>query len=556
MSGDLRLLAAGLACALLFFASLERLWPLADTDLTAPREQVVSAARAALEARGFALGGYEAASRLAVDDAELTYVEEAFGRDRAQAWVREGLPLVSYSVLLRKRGEPDSFLAAVRPDGSLLGWSKDVQEDAPGAAAGVDEARALAVAELARLGLDMSAWQEAGAATRERPARLDRVFTFERVVSREPELRERATATVAGGEVVMAWRSLVVPGAASRAMRSREAAPFALNAVGFVLLSAAVVGAFVVFLTRLRDGSVRLGPAALWSSVVFVCAFGTTLLQNYSLFAAWDPLWPRWVSSLQYLVQSSQRMVWTLIVLIAVIAAGDELDRRLGAGRGETLWLLGRGRIADPRVAAAVVRGLLVGLVCGGVMAGTVLLLGLLPGVYTAIQPRGFFFFALNSSAPALSTLLFFTNVALLEELGYRYFSGTWLMAVTRRRWVAIQLPALVYGLTHTTLDFLPPAEPFWGRALVMTLVGCVWGWAFFRYDALTVVVSHLMSDLFIFTWPRVASGDPWLVATALATASAPLLLAVPGAVAAARRRSRRRGPGARSESPAAPPPG
>lgn len=153
------------------------------------------------------------------------------------------------------------------------------------------------------------------------------------------------------------------------------------------------------------------------------------------------------------------------------------------------------------------------------------------PGAWTAIQPRGFFFYALNSSAPAVSTLLFFTNVALLEELGYRFFSGTWLLAISKRRWLAIVLPAVVYGLTHTTLDFLPPAEPFWGRALVMTLVGCVWGWAFLRYDALTVVVSHLMADLFIFTWPRLASGDPWLVTAAVATIAAPLALAVPSVV-------------------------
>ena len=90
----------------------------------------------------------------------------------------------------------------------------------------------------------------------------------------------------------------------------------------------------------------------------------------------------------------------------------------------------------------------------------------------------------------------------------------------------------MVYGLTHTTLGFLPPAEPFWGRALVMTLVGCVWGWAFFRYDALTVVLSHLTCDLFIFSWPRLASGEPALIAGAIVTVALPL---VPAVIAAAR---------------------
>jgi hypothetical protein len=538
-SGDLTLLALALAAAALFFVSIPELWPLAGADLTQPPSVVVERAREALAATGRDLGGYDAASRLAVDDSALDYVEETFGREWAQSAIGEGLPLVTYSALFRRPGDPDSVLVSLHPSGRLLGWSRTVQEDATGETIEVDAARDRARAALAQgLGLDLASWRETGTTSRDYPNRVDRTFVFERDLSTDPELRERATATVAGGEVVTVWRTMVVPGAANRTARSREAAPYALQAVGFILLSVAVVGAFAVFLVRLRDGSVRLGPAALWASVVFLCAFGTTLLGGYSVFASWDPLWPQWISTLQYLVVASQNQVWTLLVLIAVIAAGDELDRRAGAGRGETLWMIGRGQIAHPRVAVSVVRGFLVGLICGGVMAAAVLALELVAGARTAIQPRGFFFYALNSTAPAVSTLLFFTNVALLEELGYRFFSGTWLMRVTGRTWLAILLPAIVYGLTHTTLDFLPVAEPFWGRALVMTLVGCVWGWAFFRYDALTVVVSHLMSDLFIFTWPRLASGEPSLVVVALLTAGAPLLLAVPGTVAAVRRRA------------------
>jgi hypothetical protein len=255
------------------------------------------------------------------------------------------------------------------------------------------------------------------------------------------------------------------------------------------------------------------------------------VLAEVSLFAAWDPLWPRWISTFRHLVLTSQASIWTLVVLLALIAAGDALDREAGAHRGASLWALGRGRIGDPGVVRASQRGFAVGLICGGVMAATVWLLQTFAGAYTSIQPRGFFFYAINSSAPALSTLLFFLNIALLEELGYRFFAGTWLLGATRRKWIAIVAPAVVYGLTHTALDFLPPAEPFWGRALVMTLVGCVWGWAFLRFDALTVVVSHFTADLFIFNWPRLASGDTGIVLVALGTVAVPLIPAIVDAV-------------------------
>ena len=100
-------------------------------------------------------------------------------------------------------------------------------------------------------------------------------------------------------------------------------------------------------------------------------------------------------------------------------------------------------------------------------------------------------------------------------------------MSLTHRKWVAIVVPALLYGASHTGLDFLPPVEPFWGRAVALSAVGLIWGWAFLRYDALTVVLSHFTADLFIFNWPRLGSGDPILVAKAIATIAVPLIPAL-----------------------------
>jgi hypothetical protein len=228
------------------------------------------------------------------------------------------------------------------------------------------------------------------------------------------------------------------------------------------------------------------------------------------------------------------------LVLLALIGAGDALDRSRGADRGASLWTLLAGRVTDPAVGLASFRGVMIGLVCGGVMTFAVLALGL-GGATVSLQPRGFFFYALNSASPALSTLLFFLNVALLEELGYRFFAGTWLLERTGRRWVAIVLPAIVYGLTHTRLDFLPVAEPWWGRALVLTLVGCVWGWAFLRFGALAVVLSHWTADLFIFNWPRLAADDPAIVTAAALTVAVPAVPALLAAIAAGIRRARGR---------------
>ena len=531
---DAALLAVGLVAGWLFFSSLSILWPLAEVDLVVPGNEVQSRARGFLEQRGFDLEGYRAASMLSVSGSTLDHVERTFGRARAQGWIAEGMPLVFYTVQFKKRGEPVTYAATVHPEAGVIGWNKKIPEDYPGRFLTQEEARALALEGLAAgLRLDPTDFREQSASTSEQAERRTHEFVYERELQDAPDLRERVYLTVAGDEVVRGSRWLRVPDAAEREARAAEAPGIALETVGFALLAGGAIAAFFVFLRRLRDGSVLLGRAAVWPATVFVCLLGTWALETPRLFRNWEPLWPQWVSNLRYLTFTAIQQAWLLVVLLAAVAAGQALDRALGAGRGSSLWALARGRLLDPSVARASGRGFLVGLLCGGAMTLAVIALQVTVGATTGIQPRGFFFYTLNSASPALASLLFFFGVALAEELGYRFFAGSWLLSLTGRKWVAVLLPAVVYGLSHTRLDFLPPAEPFWARAVVLTVVGCVWGWAFLRYDALTVVLSHFTADLFIFNWPRLASGHTGIVTISALTICVPL---VPFALGAARR--------------------
>jgi len=69
--------------------------------------------------------------------------------------------------------------------------------------------------------------------------------------------------------------------------------------------------------------------------------------------------------------------------------------------------------------------------------------------------------------------------------------------------------------------------------------VGCVWGWAFLRYDALTVVLSHFTADLFIFNWPQLATGDRRTIVVSLLTICVPLVPALGYPLVRLGRRSR-----------------
>ena len=523
--GEWAVVLLSILLGLVFFASLGDLWPLAQTDLVVPSDELRAQAREFLTSAGHDVDGYRSGNVLLIHPDGLDYVESSFGRARAQQMIARGLPLVYYRVLLKKRGESITYSVTLHPDAGVIGWNKRIDADHAGERLSLERAREKVLEALdTDLGLDPADFEERSASTTEEVGHRAHVFGFERTISEEPELRERIRFTVEGDEVTGASRRLIVPSEARRQARAAEAPGAALEMLGFAAIGFLGLVGFLIFLARLRDGSVDLKRAAFFPSLVFLCLLGTYALQTANLLYAWDPLWPRWIADLRYILFRGIGQVWMIVVLLAVVAAGDSVDRELGAGRGKSLWLLSRGRITDRSVGAASIHGFLIGLLCGGVMTLAVLALEQVAGARTAIQPRGFFFYTLNTASPALASLLFFFGVALAEELGYRFFAGSWLMARTGKRWLAIALPALVYGLTHTNLTFLPPAEPFWGRALVLTLVGCVWGWAFLRYDALTVVLSHFTADLFIFNWPRLASGQTDVVVVSALTMCAPLL--------------------------------
>ncbi|HUO85226.1 MAG TPA: type II CAAX endopeptidase family protein [Thermoanaerobaculia bacterium] len=525
---DLVLLLVAVIGGVLFFSSLDRLWPLADIDLQVPPEKIEQVSRTFLIAQGIEVREHVAASRLEVDEELLDYLLRAFGHTETQQLIRRGEPVYLYHVLFKRSGDPDSAWTLWHPRAGVVAWGRTMQEDAPGAVVEVEVARRTSAdAVAAAIGLRLGEFQESGEVERARPARRDHVFIYEHFLSRTPELRRRVTLTVAGGNLTAVQRELVIPEQARRDARQREAPVVALQMAGILFVGAAGLIALVVFLSRLQKREIMLKRAAGWVSLIALFFLITQALRSADLLLRWDPLWPRWVATFQSLGFTLAQGAWIAFALFVVIAAGDALDRESGSGRGDSLWIAGRGEWLDHRVGLASLRGFLIGLVCGGALVVTLLLMQTLAGAKVAIQPQAFFFFAINSDLPALSTLLYFLMVALIEEIGYRFFAGTWLMSRTRSRLVAIAIPALLYGTTHTGLGFIPPYEPFWGRAVAFTVVGCIWGWAFFRYDALTVVLSHFAADLFIFNWPRLGSGDPVMVTKAVLTFAVPLLPAL-----------------------------
>jgi hypothetical protein len=513
-------------CGVLFFWRAPTLWPLVRTDVRLPDGVVLARARAVLRSVGLSADGSNGRVTFSLYEHQVDFLDQTFGREEAQRRIALGAPVVWYSVALSRPGDFHVHRFDLHPNGKLLHYSTHIEDDDP-PIPDTPIAEPLARARLGQLlGDDLSSWRNISVARREQPVYVERTFVYERLL--EKGLRERATIEFAGPRVIRVWRNLVTPPGWRRAQGPVDNARETLGAIGLLLFAPMVLVGAGVFLFQLRAGTARLrGPARLSGG-----AFLLLVLSEVLRFSEDYPRIPDYLELFRKLVGVFATYGWTFALLFAVISTGDALNST--TGRGKTLEAFSRGNWRAPGVAAASRNGFLIGLVCGGLMAAVIWLLERAVGAHVALQPRHFHLEMLNSINLPIATVTYFLQIALLEELGYRYFAATWLERKLGRRWLAVLLPALVYGLTHTSLEFLPPAEPFWARALVMSLIGVVWGWAFFRFDALTVVLSHLAADLFIFNWPGIVQGD---IGSILAVA-APLLPALLGGRYASARRA------------------
>jgi len=522
---DLALLGAAVVCGGVFLASLDRLWPVADLDLTMPSVQLRSIAESHEDVVDARLKDWEWSSQVVLDEPALSWLERIRGPFEMRRILREGAPVYQYEVLFKRRGFADAITFWIHPETGLSGWRRTLEDDDAGI--DLDSAGAWKMADIAireHLGFGLADWELRRHERAKMDGRTDNSFMFERALERGSKIRERLSVEVAGSVVSEVRRTMIVPPSFLRSERERKFPETFVQALALALFASMGVAAFLYKLWGLKRGLVGLRTPLVGSSIVLACLGASRLLREHRMFELWDPFGPRWMAGAKILLTGLVSDMLPALMVFAFLAASDALDREAPRHRGIALrrFLMFRWNHVD--VGHASLRGFLLGWVAGGVLATATWLLSHLDGALIELQPRGFFFHGINSVSPTLLLGIFFLQIALVEELGYRHFAGNALLKVHGGRLVAALVPALVYGAVHAGLNFLPPAEPWWARMIPITLVGFLWGLAFIRWDALTVVLSHWSCDLFLFNRVRLQSEDPWIVLGAVGCIALPLL--------------------------------
>ncbi|MGH9795259.1 MAG: CPBP family intramembrane glutamic endopeptidase [Candidatus Acidiferrales bacterium] len=500
---DVRVLAlwlvAGVIGAAVAFQYFFAAFPEASVDFRVTREEAVARARDLLGALGHNAAEYESSVVFQVDQTAKTYLERELDLRLANQLMAGEVNVWWWDVRFFRPGQQEEFRVEVDPAGSVVGVQHVLPEAREGAKLEADAARAVADGFLReRLKFDFARYEYLPGETNafERPKRRDWSFTWERRVSALEQAAMdapyRVRVTVQGGQPGRYEEFLRVPEAWQREferLRSSNTLFQVLAQVPYAILMGAV---FLVVFDLTRKGQVNW-RGALKLGLVLGALF---LLMNVNEWPITRHAYDTNSDYTGFLVQSLALAALTSLLLAVLVtlsvAAGEPLYRgdhpeklRVGAAFSRGTW---REGVRSKEFFKACVIGLAMAAAHIGFVVAFYLL-GKDVGFWAPQEIQ--YTEAVSTALPWIYPLAISLFAATSEEFLFRLFAIPLLLRMTKSKWIAVIVPAFVWGFLHSAY----PQQPGWVRGVEVGIIGVVAGWVMLRWGIIATLVWHYTVD-------------------------------------------------------------
>jgi len=518
---DLRFIVTCLICialgAAITAALFRRAFPEASIEFRVNREQARVLAEKLLAERGKSVAGTRFAGQFVVDETPKVYLERELGLERASRLYGREAKIWQWQMRWFRSGVQEEERMAVSPLGNLVGFRSVLKEDSPGDRLSQAEARAVVLRFLASRGLPESALKSISATPVSRPHRTDWSFVDERNGVRFADATLRYSTTVSGSLLTAYQEYVYVPEAWSRdyeRLRSKNEAASAVATFGLFVTLLAMLGVLVAKIER-KDVPWRLVGA--FGGIAFVLSLASMLNDIPLTLFGYDT-----ASSLSsYLTRN------VVLGILGAVATGAGIAIVVAAA--EPIY---RERFPQHRSLAAAFtpRGIQTKGFFKAVLLGYALVafffayqavFYVVAGRFGAWAPADVpYSDMLNTVVPWATVLLIGFLPAVSEEGISRMFSISFLDRLGSARWLAVVLPAYIWGFGHSAY----PNQPFFIRGLEVGTAGVLIGFLMLRFGVVPLLIWHFTVDAIYTALLLLRSGNAYYVVSG-AIASGILLL-------------------------------
>lgn len=517
----LALLATG--GLLMFVLFYDRAFPQASIDIKVSRAEAQARAEQFLAERGFSLTDYQSVAVFDADEPAAYYLQKSQGMERANQLMRDEIPVWFWYCRWFRPLEKEEYRVRVSPQGAIVRFRREIEEDREGA--NLDQAAARQIAEQfaeRSAGVSLAEYELLDSSTETRKKRTDHAFVWRKKDYAVGEGDLRLEVVVQGDTAGALKQFFKVPERFEREFERERSAGELLTIIslGFTLIL--LVVALGIFVTRYKANDIR------WR----FCVPPAGILLALTLAAALNSM-PLLKS--EYPTEQAYGTYVGIIVVVAVVAAifygilillagasGDALSREVYPRSVETMTDLMRGRIATPRFAAAAVHGYLLAFLVVGFFTAFYLVGRRFFGIWVPAESP--YSNILNTKLPFLYPLLVGFVAAVTEEFVYRFFGVSLLRKYLKSTLLALAIPAVVWAFGHSNY----PVFPVYVRGIEVTAIGLLFGYFFIRYDLLTCLIAHYAVDALMVGLPLLRSTNAYFVVSGLAVFAFGLVPLVP----------------------------
>jgi hypothetical protein len=468
-----------------------RAFPEASVDFRVSRGEALKRAQNFVSGLGENIGGYRSSIVFDVDDDAKTYLERELGLQLANQLMSSELNIWYWDVRFFRPLQEEEFDVRVSPSGNIVGYEHKIEEARPGASLERAVAQEKAQSFLSgRLGVDLSKWdflpEEAN--SNRRPNRLDWSFTWEKHGFRAKGAPYRMEATVRGDNVGGSEEYLQVLEAWKRDFRKLRSGNDALAAtftIPYILILAMAVWLAIRLTNR---GQTSWRGAILLGALVAALLF----LQNLNGWPLWSASYDTnsaWGSFIALKLGSALLIsVLTALTITLVLPAAEPLyrasqPRHLQLAKTFTL----RGLRSKEFFSAAVV-----GLSFAAAHIGYVVAFYVVASHFGAWAPQEISYEeSVNTLFPWISGAAIGLLASTNEEFTFRLFAIPFFARLTKSRWIAVIVPAFLWGFLHSNY----PQEPPYIRGIEIGLIGVVAGLVMLRWGILATLIWHYTVD-------------------------------------------------------------
>lgn len=442
---------------------------------------------------GFAPAQYHQAVTFKERTQAKNFLELEYGLERLDESVRAGAKIWYWNIRYFVPLEPEEFLLHLDPSGRLVGYSHKIPEEE--VLPRIEREAALARAEdfirqrVAQHPLETLRLVESG--EQQRPGHHIYNFTWERSDWQWGDGRYQLYVEVFGDEVGTYVEHLKVPESWSRDFEKKRSSNKAYQTIANAAALLLALGVIVLFVRMMIRHEVH------WHGFSYIWILPMALILLFSEFSQFPEILAAYGTEnnfQSYLAQSALHIfsnaALTLIGFFILAFMADTFwQQKFPRHISIRSFLAGQGYASHEALRSV-----------GYAFMLAVWMLAYITAYYMAGGKLGVwspstidYAQVLTSYFPAAEALNTGISAAWAEEFFFRVLALVLIYRVTGSKWLAIIIPAVVWGFLHSNY----PQLPGFARGLELSLEGILLGWVAVRYGILTTFLAHCLFN----TW-------------------------------------------------------